>query len=116
MWHMSCSQAKIRQLEGDHFYQQTGPPMYLEAQPPTTTTAEGASMKDDSQCLLYFDGSSLGNPGVGGWGAVIKTLEEQEVWRGCAFIGERVTNNQAEWQGLLGGLKKAEELGYLGVR
>jgi ribonuclease HI len=58
---------------------------------------------------LFFDGASKGNPGLAGAGAVIYHCEE-EIWCGDKFIGEKATNNQAEYSGLIIGLNKAIEL------
>ena len=59
---------------------------------------------------LFFDGCSKGNPGLAGAGAVIYNNENQEIWSGSNFVGERATNNQAEYEGLILGLKKAIDL------
>jgi ribonuclease HI len=58
---------------------------------------------------LFFDGASKGNPGLAGAGAVIYHCEE-EIWHGSKFIGEKATNNEAEYSGLIIGLNKAIEL------
>lgn len=62
---------------------------------------------DEYDAKLEFDGSCKPNPGPAGYGFVIETanqtVEENE------FIGEG-TNNQAEWQGLLEGLRRARAL------
>lgn len=62
--------------------------------------------------VLQFDGGSRGNPGLGGAGAVIYASNEEnkltEVWNGYFFLGkEDVTNNEAEYTGLIEGLKQA---------
>jgi len=59
--------------------------------------------------ILRFDGGSRGNPGLGGCGAVIYHNNE-EMWSGYMFIGDNVTNNYAEYSGLILGLKQALEL------
>jgi len=64
---------------------------------------------------VYFDGCSKGNPGVGGAGAVIyklTTLPEtkQEIWSGSKFVGKYVTNNVAEYSGLILAMEKLLEL------
>lgn len=58
---------------------------------------------------LYFDGCSKGNPGKGGAGAVIYHNQE-EIWANYAFLGDNVTNNYAEYQGLIMGLNAALNL------
>ena len=54
---------------------------------------------------LYFDGCSKGNPGKGGSGAVLYE-NNVEIWAYSAFVGEKVTNNHAEYHGLLIGLEE----------
>jgi len=63
----------------------------------------------DKKLQIYTDGGARGNPGPAGIGVVI--------WEGNKliatykkFIGE-TTNNQAEYQAIYYGLKKAKELG-----
>ena len=60
---------------------------------------------------LYFDGCSKGNPGRAGAGAVIYNSEMVEVWYNAVFVGQNSTNNEAEYTGLLIGLRKAVEMG-----
>jgi ribonuclease HI len=57
----------------------------------------------DDIYVLYFDGCSKGNPGPGGAGAVLYKNDE-EIWSDCVFVGNRVTNNLAEYTGLILGL------------
>jgi ribonuclease HI len=64
-----------------------------------------------SKWTLQFDGASRGNPGLGGAGAVIlekcQTTEiVTELWSGSFYLGTNVTNNQAEYSGLIEGLKQ----------
>ncbi|CAM9794264.1 unnamed protein product [Ectocarpus sp. 6 AP-2014] len=65
--------------------------------------------------LLQFDGGSRGNPGPSGCGAVLYRLaesgEREEVWSSSVWIGEKRTNNEAEYRGLIEGLIAAEKLG-----
>ena len=63
-----------------------------------------------SEYLLQFDGCSKGNPGLSGAGAVIYNYEN-EIWGKSAFIGEKSTNNEAEYNGLLIGLLEAKNMG-----
>jgi len=60
--------------------------------------------------LLQFDGCSKGNPGLAGAGAVIYNYEN-EIWGASNFIGSKITNNVAEYYGLIMGLEKALDLG-----
>jgi len=51
---------------------------------------------------IYTDGASRGNPGRGGWAAVVITGEEVHEFGGYK---ELTTNNQMELQGVIGGLE-----------
>lgn len=65
--------------------------------------------------VVEADGGSRGNPGPAGYGAVVKDAATGEV------IAERfgglghVTNNVAEYQGLIAGLRAAAEVGAVSV-
>jgi len=59
--------------------------------------------------ILYCDGASRGNPGPGAYGFVLMH-EEDVVFSHGARMGV-VTNNVAEYEGLLKGLEKSIELG-----
>jgi superfamily II DNA or RNA helicase/ribonuclease HI len=60
------------------------------------------------KCYVQFDGGARGNPGVGGAGAVIYSDNQyqNEIWSGHKYVGASVTNNQAEYAGLILGLKE----------
>ncbi|MEA3304206.1 MAG: ribonuclease HI family protein [Patescibacteria group bacterium] len=60
--------------------------------------------------LLFTDGGSRGNPGPAGAGFVICTREGQVVEKGNQFLWN-MTNNEAEYQGLIIGLSKAVNMG-----
>jgi ribonuclease HI len=56
--------------------------------------------------ILYSDGSSLGNPGPGGWGTILEfNGHEKELSGG----NPNTTNNQMELQGVIEGLKALKE-------
>ena len=56
--------------------------------------------------LLYSDGSSLGNPGPGGWGTILKYKDTIKELSG----GEKyTTNNQMELKGAIEGLRALKE-------
>ena len=58
------------------------------------------------EVTLYCDGSSLGNPGPGGWAAILDYKGKQKSFSG----GSRVaTNNQMELKAVIEGLKKLKE-------
>jgi len=56
--------------------------------------------------ILRFDGCSKGNPGPAGAGAVLYE-DEKEIWYGHQFVGKKETNNNAEYNGLIIGLREA---------
>lgn len=56
--------------------------------------------------LLFSDGSSLGNPGAGGWCAILRYGEHERILSG----GEaHTTNNRMELKGVIEGLKVLKE-------
>lgn len=59
---------------------------------------------------IYVDGASSGNPGDSGAGIFISDGSGVEIYRGSVYLG-KMTNNMAEYEALLRGLKKAVELG-----
>jgi ribonuclease HI len=59
--------------------------------------------------VMNFDGCSKGNPGIAGAGAVIYK-NEIEILSDSFFVGEKATNNHAEYAGLILGLQQAVEL------
>ena len=59
---------------------------------------------------LFTDGAARGNPGPAGAGAVIISPDGHIVAKVGKFLGEE-TNNVAEYQGLLIGLKRAKAMG-----
>lgn len=63
----------------------------------------------ENKYVLQFDGCSKGNPGLAGAGAVI-LKNGKEIWCDSLFVSEKATNNQAEYAGLILGLKAAIEL------
>jgi len=59
-----------------------------------------------SEFLLKFDGCSKGNPGLAGAGAVLYN-NDKEIWGKSVFMGDKKTNNEAEYTGLIIGLNEA---------
>lgn len=64
----------------------------------------------DRRLVVEADGGSRGNPGPAGYGAVVRDAATGEVLREVAGSIGRATNNVAEYQGLLAGLRAAAEL------
>ena len=56
--------------------------------------------------ILYTDGACSGNPGKGGWGAVLKYKDFQKEF---SDYNENTTNNQMELTAVVEGLKKLKE-------
>lgn len=65
---------------------------------------EGASVSSGARLLLRTDGASRGNPGPAAAGIVIESADGTLLARGKKYLG-RLTNNQAEYQALILGLK-----------
>lgn len=66
--------------------------------------------------VLQFDGGSRGNPGRAACGMVVLDGESNVVWEGAKYLGDGMTNNQAEYIGVLLGLKHAHALGIRKLR
>jgi ribonuclease H / adenosylcobalamin/alpha-ribazole phosphatase len=65
--------------------------------------------------IVEADGGSRGNPGPAGYGALVRDAETGEVLAERAEGIGIATNNVAEYQGLLAGLRAATELGAADV-
>ena len=60
--------------------------------------------------VVEADGGSRGNPGVAGWGALVRDVATGTVlWEGAAPLG-KASNNVAEYSGLIAGLRAALRL------
>jgi ribonuclease HI len=71
------------------------------------TSPEGASLP---YAVLQADGASWGNPGEAGCAYVLRDRRGKELAAEGRYLG-RATNNVAEYQGLIAGLRKAKDLG-----
>ncbi len=58
------------------------------------------------QITLYSDGSSLGNPGPGGYGGILEFKGKCKEYCGAEI---HTTNNRMELQGVIKGLKLLKE-------
>ena len=67
------------------------------------------------EATLKFDGGAQPNPGRGGWGFVLVDDCGTEIEHNFGSMGH-VTNNIAEYEGLIQGLKKASEHGIRRLR
>src|SRR3972149_2015801 len=65
--------------------------------------------------ILHIDGAARGNPGPAGIGVVLWDEAGDFREEHQAYVGD-ATNNVAEYEALLFGLRKARELGYAAVK
>ncbi len=71
---------------------------------------DSKSSKPVDKVILYADGGSRGNPGPSASGYVLFDEEEQIIQQSGEYLGI-TTNNQAEYQAVKLGIKKAKEIG-----
>lgn len=64
----------------------------------------------NEKVIIYFDGSSIGNPGPSASAYIIQKASGEVIEEEGIFIGEG-TNNVAEYRALIFALEKAKELG-----
>lgn len=64
------------------------------------------------QALIHIDGGARGNPGPAAAGVCITTPDGSEPLHEAGYWLGNLTNNEAEYQGLLHALKKSIELGF----
>lgn len=74
--------------------------------PPIRVPRDATKLYPIPEYILRFDGGSRGNPGLSGCGAVIYKNND-EIWSDYLFVGNFMTNNYAEYSGLILGLKQA---------
>jgi ribonuclease HI len=60
--------------------------------------------------IIYTDGGSRGNPGQSAVGVVICNEKEQELKKYGEYLGNNLTNNEAEYQAVIFALKKFKAL------
>ena len=60
--------------------------------------------------IIYTDGGSRGNPGKAGIGVVICNEKGQEVKKFREYLGDNLTNNEAEYSAVIFALKKFKAL------
>jgi len=56
--------------------------------------------------IIYTDGGSRGNPGKAGIGVVFCNEKEQEIKKYSQYLGDDMTNNEAEYGAVIFALKK----------
>ncbi|MCG2699983.1 ribonuclease HI family protein [Candidatus Parcubacteria bacterium] len=60
--------------------------------------------------IIYTDGGSRGNPGPSAIGVAIYNEKEQELKKYGEYLGDNLTNNEAEYQAVIFALKKFKAL------
>lgn len=85
-------------------------PFAMFKNPATASASASASTTTPLQTAetykLEFDGCSKGNPGRAGAGAVLYE-GSREIWADAKYVGDKETNNVAEYTGLIMGLHEA---------
>jgi ribonuclease HI len=88
-------------------------PFAMFKNPATASAASSSSTASTTTPLqtaetykLEFDGCSKGNPGRAGAGAVLYE-GTREIWSDAKYVGDKETNNVAEYTGLIMGLHEA---------
>ncbi len=66
---------------------------------------------NDLHLRIYTDGGAKGNPGPAGAGIYIEEARSGQALHEAGIFLGRTTNNVAEYQGMLYGLRMAEKLG-----
>ena len=64
------------------------------------------------KALIHIDGGARGNPGPAAAGVCITTPDGSEALHEAGYWLGELTNNEAEYQGLLHGLDQAAALGF----
>lgn len=64
---------------------------------------------------VCFDGGARGNPGRAGAGWSVTNSKGEYLAAGIVYVGEKSTNNVAEYHGCIAGLKAAERLKAMSV-
>jgi len=60
--------------------------------------------------IIYTDGGSRGNPGLAGIGVVYKNQKGEILKKYSHFLGDELTNNEAEYEAVVFALKKFKAL------
>lgn len=60
--------------------------------------------------IIYTDGGSRGNPGKAAIGVVFCNEKEQAIKKYGEYLGDNITNNEAEYQAVIFALKKFKSL------
>lgn len=69
-----------------------------------------AKISLSKKIIIYIDGGSRGNPGPAAIGAVICDEKENIIKKYSQYLGDKFTNNEAEYNALIFVLKKIKAL------
>jgi len=101
--HSEGSKASVTHQRGGY----SRPPAFSRRPAPTYTPAATRKVR------VEFDGASKSNPGPSGCGAALyDSSTGAMVGQVSRFMGTNLTNNQAEYGGLIAGLQEAKARGY----
>lgn len=73
-------------------------------------------MSQNNYYSLYFDGASRNNPGISSCGFIIYDNLGNEIKSGSKYLGDNITNNQAEYMGLVLGLQLANQCSMKNIK
>ena len=68
------------------------------------------SKSQNLKLIIYIDGASRGNPGPAGIGVVIKDEKGNTLKEYKKYLGDKLTNNQAEYLALISALELCKEI------
>lgn len=60
--------------------------------------------------IIYTDGGSRGNPGPSGIGVFVSNEKNEPIKKYSCYLGDNLTNNEAEYQAVVFALKKVKAL------
>ena len=115
---------KVRTLHPDFFFSLIQKPVtevlheldFIQYCMSYLTKDEDEDKSEMKPITAMFDGCSKGNPGISGAGAHINITEtEEEIWNETKYVGDCVSNNVAEYHGILLILHEIEKKGYTHV-
>lgn len=106
----SLKEDRLRQILRDF----SAPPESAAKQTRAKRQKERVSVRNALKVEVFTDGASRGNPGPAGAGWVITDGNGEVLIQGHLFLGRR-TDNEAEYEAVIHGLKKAVGLGAKAV-
>lgn len=68
------------------------------------------------EIVIHTDGAARGNPGPAGAGAVLAVPDGKTLCEVSAYLGDDLTNNQAEYRAIILALNEAKKRGAVHVK